>query len=36
MPPKLTALVIVAATVASRVPPLILREPAVLPLPPKA
>ena len=36
LPPKFTALVIVAATVASRVPPLMLSEPAVPPLPPKA
>ena len=34
--PNVTALVIVAATEASRVPPLIVRRPAVVGLPPKA
>ena len=35
-PPKVTAFVIAAATDASRVPPLMVRSPAVPPLPPKA
>ena len=35
-PPNVTALVIVAATEASRVPPLMVSMPAVAPLPPKA
>ena len=34
--PSVMALVIVAATEASRVPPLMVRVPAVPPLPPKA